>query len=220
MDANYNLTGLINRVKMRLNDEEYSSDEITQYINDAYFDILGESEYQFLEKHYLAHTQKSDMLLLPPDFQTVALFTATTSGGRWALKYMPYHNFFEAEKDSGVNNYHFTIFGNNLFYSLPDISPDGQADNEEFYDLDLFYLAKPRLLSSGTDKPIIPAEFGEILVLCALARAERRRDNFDYAQIYENKADELITNMKLRYSPRQLEGENRARLPLKQTLRH
>ena len=88
------------------------------------------------------------------------------------------------------------------------------------YEVTLYYLAKPLPLSESTDIPVIPYEFGEILVMGALARAERLRDNFDYAAIYENKYDELVTNMKLRYCPRQLTGENRAKLPVAERLRH
>jgi hypothetical protein len=76
------------------------------------------------------------------------------------------------------------------------------------------------MLAQPTDKPVIPYEYGEALLLGALARAEQLRDNFDYAQIYENKKEELITNMKERYCPRQQEGENRAKLPVFQKTRY
>jgi hypothetical protein len=54
----------------------------------------------------------------------------------------------------------------------------------------------------------------EALILGALARAEQVRDNFDFAQIYENKQDQILTNMKVRCSTGNLTAENRARLPL------
>ena len=63
-----------------------------------------------------------------------------------------------------------------------------------------------------SDKPILPDEFEEALVLGALSRAERERDNFDYAQIYKNQQDELLTNLKLRYGPGQLNMANRSSL--------
>ena len=62
MDANYNLGGLISRVKVRLDDEEYPDDTITQFLNDALFDALGEAHYQFLEKIYTATTQTPSIL--------------------------------------------------------------------------------------------------------------------------------------------------------------
>ena len=221
MDANYNLSGLINRIKVRLDDEEYPDDTITQFLNDALFDALGEAHYQFLEKIYVSATQEPGVMLLPPDFQAAINLTAKMDNNLWPFRYMPYNDFMDRQRGSGTKNYRFTIFGKNLFYDVPSVSDDEYEDGDEhFYEMTLYYLAKPLPLVNGTDVPVIPYEFGEILVMGALARAERLRDNFDYAAIYENKYDELVTNMKLRYCPRQLEGENKAKLPVAQRLRH
>lgn len=221
MDANYNLGGLINRVKARLKDADYSDSDITQFINDAYFDILGEEHYQFLEKHYISYTQTGGIVLLPKDFQTTIHLTASDDHGMRRLEYIDSRRFFNAPKGSALKHYKYTVFANKLYYDVPSID-DGetQNDDEHFYTLDLHYLAKPLPLSDATDVPVIPYEFGEALLLGALSRAEQLRDNFDFAQIYDNKREDLLTNMKLRYCPRQLEGENRAKLPVFQRLRH
>ena len=187
MDANYNLSGLINRVKVRLDDEEYSDDTITQFLNETLFDALG------------------------------VQVTAKTNHNVTPLKYMPAQDFLAMDKKSGVKNYYYTVFSGQILYNLPEI---GDNEDDDYYEVTLYYLAKPLPLSESTDIPVIPYEFGEILVMGALARAERLRDNFDYAAIYENKYDELVTNMKLRYCPRQLTGENRAKLPVAERLRH
>jgi hypothetical protein len=221
MDANYNLSGLTDRIKARLKDAQYSDTDIQQFINDAYFDILGDTAYQFLEKAYRASTQDGGPMFLPPDYQTLIHLTATKDHNKHALRYIPSRQFFDTGKNASVKNYTYTIFGNQLYYSLPDI--EGELDeegDEKFYTLDLYYLARPKMLVQPTDKPVIPYEYGEALLLGALARAEQLRDNFDYAQIYENKKEELITNMKERYCPRQQEGENRAKLPVFQKTRY
>lgn len=221
MDANYNLGGLTGRIKARLKDSEYSDEDIHQFINDSYFEILGDTAYQFLEKRYRAFTQQSDPLVLPRDYQTLIHLTATLDKNKQPLRYIPSRVFFDTGKDASVKNYTYTIFGDELFYSVPNIADQLDEEGEEkFYTLDLYYLAKPKTLVNDTDKPVIPYEFGEAIILGALARAEQLRDNFDYAQIYFNKQDELITSMKERYCPRQLEGENRAQLPVFQRLRH
>jgi hypothetical protein len=160
-------------------------------------------------------------MFLPPDYQTLIHLTATKDHNKHALRYIPSRQFFDTGKNASVKNYTYTIFGNQLYYSLPDI--EGELDeegDEKFYTLDLYYLARPKMLVQPTDKPVIPYEYGEALLLGALARAEQLRDNFDYAQIYENKKEELITNMKERYCPRQQEGENRAKLPVFQKTRY
>jgi len=221
MDANYNLSGLISRIKVRLDDQEYPDETITEFLNDALFDALGEAHYQFLERVYKAATQAPGVLPLPRDFQTAISLTAKNEKSVWPMRYMAYDDFFDHEKESGVKNYRFTVFGGQLLYNVPNIEGEEYEDGEaRFYELALYYLAKPLPLSQSTDVPVIPYEFGEILVMGALARAERLRDNFDYAAIYENKYDELVTNMKLRYCPRQAGYENRAKLPVAERLRH
>lgn len=215
MDSNYNLGGLIARIKTKLDDQEFPDETITQFLNDAYFDVLGDEEYQFLEKIYKAATQGSDILPLPSNFQSLFTLVAKGEQGLMPLEYMPKEDFFALDKDDSRKNYKYSIFGNQLFYGLPNIENDKTSNGDDkFYELSLYYLAKPRAMVSETDKPLIPAEFGEILVLGALARCEQRRDNFDYAGIYEAKMDELVTNMKLRYCPRQLTNANRAKLPV------
>lgn len=215
MDSNYNLGGLIARIKTKLDDQEFPDETITQFLNDAYFDLLGDEEYQFLEQIYKAATQGSDILPLPSNFQSLFTLVAKDEHGLMPLEYMPKEDFFALAKDDSRKNYKYTIFGNQLFYGLPNIENDKTSNGDDkFYELSLYYLAKPRAMVSETDKPLIPAEFGEILVLGALVRCEQRRDNFDYAGIYEAKMDELVTNMKLRYCPRQLTNANRAKLPV------
>ena len=215
MDSNYNLGGLIARIKTKLDDQEFPDETITQFLNDAYFDVLGDEEYQFLEKIYKASTQGSDILPLPSNFQSLFTLVAKGDQGLMPLEYMPKEDFFALAKDDSRKNYKYTIFGNQLFYGLPNIENDKTPTGEDkFYELSLYYLAKPRAMVLETDKPRIPAEFGERLVLGALVRCEQRRDNFAYAGIYEAKMDELVTNMKLRYCPRQLTNANRAKLPV------
>lgn len=213
MDSNYNLAGLIARIKDKLDDQEYPEETITQFINDAYFNILGDEEYQFLERLWKTSTQQSGQLPLPSDYQSLIALTAKNDKGTKALNYMAKDDFFSHDKES--KGYCYTIFGNQLFYDLPSIVGEDEDGEQKFYDINLFYLAKPKVLVKPSDKPVIPYEFGEALVLGALARCERRRDNFDFAGIYENKQDEIITNMKLRYCPRQMANANRAKLPVR-----
>lgn len=221
MDANYNLGGLVGRIKTRLDDEEYPEATIVEFLNDALFDALGEAHYQFLEKIYEATTQTPGVVPLPRDYQTAITMTAKMGENVWPFQYLDYKDFFNMARENGAKNYRFTVFGGKLFYNVPDVSNDIDDDGEErFYELSLYYLAKPLPMVELTDVPIIPYEFGEVLVMGALARAERLRDNFDYAAIYENKYDELVTNMKLRYCPRQASYENRAHLPVAERLRH
>ena len=130
------------------------------------------------------------------------------------LKYLAPEKYFAAYEGQKV--YRYTQIGNTIHFYLPkdyecdedDLVPD------EFYTIKLYYEAKPVKLVNSTDVPLIPAEYGEILVLGALVRAERRRGNYDFAQIFDNHKAELITNMAMRYGPRNLDLGNRALPPV------
>lgn len=215
MDSSYNLGGLLARIKTRLGDQSYNEATATQFLNDSYYEILGEAHYKFLEKVYVASAQKPGVLPLPRNFQTAITITAKLGKNVWPVEYMDYADFLKLPKDAGTKDYRYTIFGDKLLFTVPDIEHQLNDEGEEqFYEITVYYLAKPTPLAKETDVPLIPYEFGEALVLATLARAEYLRDNFDYATMYENKKDELLTNMKLRYCPRQATGNNIAKLPV------
>ena len=207
---NYTFSNLVKRVKTRLNDEEFSDDVIREFLNEAQFEILGEDKHTFLEKVDEFDVSPSETELdLPRDYQsTFMIFAVDKDGNKRQLDYVPYEDFFKSESPNK-----YTIFGNKVLYKLIDNSESRNRwkDNLTIQHL---YLAKPTEMIEDDDEPVLPYEYSEVLVYLALSRAERLRDNFDYAQIYENKAEALITNLKTRYGMRQMKLKNRARLPL------
>lgn len=206
---NYTFLNLVKRVKTRLNDEEFSDDIIKEFLNEAQFEILGEDKHTFLEKVDKFDVSPSETELdLPRDYQsTFMIFAVDKDSNKRQLDYIPYEDFFRSKL---FNKY--TIFGNKVLYRLMD-----NADNSKCWKNRLtvqhLYLAKPTEMIEDDDEPVLPYEYSEALIYLALSRAERLRDNFDYAQIYENKAESLITNLKTRYGMRQMKLKNRA-LPL------
>lgn len=214
MDANYNLSTLVEDVKDELQDESYSDSRIIRYLNEAYFETFGEVPYSFFEKVYSYETIDSGELETPKDFQSMIRLVAEKGKMKMPLKYVEPSRYF-AEYE-GMRIYTYTIIGNVAHYYLPKVECNevNDSDPDDYYTLKMYYVAKPVKLVNPNDKPLIPSEYGEILILGALARAERRRGNYDFAQIYDNQKSELITNMAMRYGPRQLNGENRARIPV------
>lgn len=214
MDAEYNLGTLVSEVKDELQDESYDENRIIRYLNQTYFETFGELPYSFFEKLYKYETIDSGQMQLPPDFQSMIKVVVERDKMKMPLKYLAPEKYFAAYEGEKV--YRYTVIGKEVHFFLPkeydcdddDLIPD------EFYTLKIYYMAKPVKLANSTDVPLIPAEYGEILSLGALARAERRRGNYDFAQIYENHKNELITNMAMRYGPRQLTGESRAVPPV------
>lgn len=214
MDADYNLGSLVATIKDELQDESYDDNRIIRYINDAYFELFGEVPYNFFEKTYKYETIDSGEMELPKDFQTVLRIVVERDKMKWPLKYLDPQKYFAAYEGEKV--YRYTLIGNEIHYYLPqDFNCDHNDSNpDDYYTLKLYYLAKPVKLANATDVPLLPSEYQEVLVLGAMARAERRRGNYDFAQIYDNQKAELLTNLALRYGPRQLEEANRSLPPV------
>lgn len=213
LPMNYTLSDLISILKRRLKDEEFDEDLLIDYINSAQNDILGGNKYQFLERvDGPFEIAKTGELSLPFDYQsTIQIFAKDASGFSRPLTYLSADDFFKAPSRFWT----YCVFGRNIYYRLPESHRQGDGD-PELYRCFHLYIAKPLPMLRPEDRPIIPPEFMEAIICGALARAEQSRDNFDYAQVYENKADDLVVNMNLRYGPRQQSAENRSRLPYRQ----
>lgn len=190
---NYDCKLLVDEVKKRINDQEYSDDVIISFLNSAQLEILGEEAYPFLEKIHSYDSIGEGEMALPLDYQST--FQVLLDGR--PLEYMPYKSYVN-QSVAGC----YTIYGNRLFF---------RSFSETPAELRLFYLAKPYIMGRD-DEPLIPYEFMEILILGALWRVEENRDNFDFATVYRQHQDELVLSMKKRYLMRHQGVKNRARI--------
>lgn len=203
------LENLIAILRRRLKDQEFDEDSCKEYINDSQNEILMDTKWPFLERIDVYDTTPDGIISLPFDWeQTINLFAKSDHFTR-PLRYVKAEDFFADGHAPRFNVY--CVFGRELYYRLPERTEEDN-DYNELYRIKHLYMAKPRKLKKASDKPILPDEFEEALVLGALSRAERERDNFDYAQIYKNQQDELLTNLKLRYGTGQLNMANRSSL--------
>lgn len=184
---------LVEEVKKRINDQEYSDDAIVSFLNSAQLEILGEERYPFLEKIHTYDSIGEGEMALPLDFQSV--FQVVLDGR--SLEYVPYESYIK-QAVSGQ----YTVYGNSRLFFRPF--------SEAPAELKLFYLAKPYVMEPD-DEPLIPFEFMEVLILGALWRVEENRDNFDFAAMYRQHQDELVLSMKKRYLMRHQGVKNRAR---------
>lgn len=202
----YTLENLIEILRKRLQDEDFDSTILTLYLNESMNEILGEDKYPFMQRIDKYTAEDHGEISLMPDYAgTFYIYAKQGKEPREEVKYIAPEEFF---KDTKKRTFVYTTFANTLFYRL-------REDPEEIgFDVTHLYLTNPRPLVNLTDRPPIPPQYMEALTLGALARAEQIRDNFDFAQIYENKQDQILTNMKLRYSSGNLTAENRAKLPL------
>lgn len=199
------LESLIGIVRKRLQDEEFNEELITYFLNAALNEILGEDKYPFMQQIDKYTAESKGEVLLPPFYGgTFFIYAQKDKEPRQELKYIAPEEYFANSKRL---TFVYTVFANTLFYRLK-ADPD-----DDGFEVTHLYLANPIPLTKPTDRPPIPPQYIETLVLGALARAEEVRDNFDYSQLYRNQQDQLLTNMKLRYGPGNLTAKNRAKLP-------
>jgi hypothetical protein len=208
----YNLGQLRTAVKDIICDDDYGDSKIDRAINYAYLELLGEDKYKFLEKVYRIKTLHGGNLDLPRDYQTTIAVKVKVDNHYTPLKYISPQVFLGG---GGKPHYCYTVYSCYLIVAIPTIRRENQANTSQpHYEIVHYYLSRPQIMTEDTDVPVIPEEFSEVIVYGTVARIERRRGNFDYAQIYENKLDDLSTNMKLRYGVRQSGSWDRARQPL------
>ena len=202
---NYTLETLISILRKRLQDEEFDGDTLTIFLNESLNEILGEDKYPFMQRIDKYTGDEHGEVPLPPFYAgTFYLYAKKDKEPRQEVKYISPEDYFENTK---AHSFVYTLFANTLFYRLRE-----DSDNTGF-DVTHLYLTNPLPLVKSTDITPIPPQYIEALVLGAMARAEEIRDNFDFAQIYRNQQDQILTNMKLRYGPGNLTVQNRARLP-------
>lgn len=202
---NYTLEYLKNTLRKRLQDEEFDGDTLTIFLNDSLNEILGEDKYPFMQRTAEYTAESHGEAPLPPYYAgTFYLYAKKCKEPRQQLEYISPEEFFENTKR---HTFVYTVFANKLYWRIyKDSEDDG-------FTVTHLYLENPRPLVNDSDVTPIPPQYIEALVLGALARAEEVRDNYDYAQIYRNQQDTILTNMKLRYGPGNLSAKNQAKLP-------
>lgn len=202
---NYTLETLISILRKRLQDEEFDGETLTIFLNESLNEILGEDKYPFMQRIDKYTADAHGEVPLPPYYAgTYYIYAKQDHEPRQELKYVSPDEYFTNTRQ---HTFVYTIFANTLFYRLRH-DPD-----DEGFDVTHLYLTNPLPLVNNTDITPIPPQYMEALILGAMARAEEIRDNFDFAQIYRNQQDQILTNMKLRYGPGNLTAQNTAKLP-------
>lgn len=201
----YTLTNLINILRRRLQDEDFDKDTLTLFLNDSQNEILGEDKYPFMQRIDKYMADEHGEISLPPCYAgTYYIYAKKDKQPRQELQYISPELYFEHTK---AHTFVYTVFANTIYYRLE------KDDTGDGFEITHLYLINPLPLVNDTDVSPIPPQYIEALVLGALARAEEIRDNYDYAQLYRNQQDQLLTNMKVRLGPGNLTSKNRARLP-------
>jgi hypothetical protein len=199
----YQLSDLISKVQRRIRDTGYSTAEITDYLNDTQNDIYNEYRLPFMQTYvdYVLFADVPDITngsgLLADYVQAVDL-QITTEGKEAQLIYMPYEEIFSMYPNpDDTTAYPPTIPKYWYFY---DETIKVFPASSENLTVRLHYYKKPAELAISTDVPSIPSQFSELLVVGAAYRVLQVKDNYDQAGVLQNKYDELLQKLVVKYS--------------------
>lgn len=202
----YTLGDTVSKVQQRIRDTGYSSSEIKNYINDAQNDVFNEYRLPFMQdsQDYTLTASNSDIASgsgLPANYVQAFSISLTTSGREKELPYRPTEQVDQINPDPTDT----TAYPSNVpqyWYYYEDTIRVFPAPNEA-YTLTMRYWKKPTELTADADVPEIPSEFQELLVVGASYRVMQVKDNYDQAGILQNKNDEILQKLVVKYSVKQ-----------------
>jgi hypothetical protein len=203
----YVTSDIVTRVQQRVRDTGFSSSEIKSYLNDTQNDVFNEYRLPFMEtsQGYTLTSDVSDItngVNLPTNYVQAIDLVLTTTGLEKVLPFLdirPIDNFYPDADDT-------TIHPSNVpqswyFYAETiRVYPKPNAA----YTVTLRYYKKPTLLSADADVPDLPSEFEELLVVGAAYRVLQVKDNYDQAAILQNKYDEILQKLVVKFSQPQV----------------
>lgn len=203
----YIVGDIVTKVQKRIRDTGYSSTEIVDYLNDTQNDVFNEYRLQFMQviQTYAMATNVSDITNgtgLPTNYVQALDLTLTSSGREKVLRYVDtseIDNIHPDPDDTSINPANVP----NEWYFYANTIKTYPVPNSA-YTVSLRYYKRPTLLASDSDIPSVPSEFQELLVVGAAYRVMQVKDNYDQAGILQNKYDELLQKLVVKYSQRQV----------------
>ena len=202
----YTLQGIRQRILVdKLDDDEFDAQIVDNFINDTQRNIFNQFELPFQEKIFQGTVPaNTTMFKFPTDVALLqSLVMTSPEGSQTDLthSFLDFRSFNKLYPTPGNNTtgpvYHWTLYGGNMLTSAP---------LDQDYQMNIFYIKKPKTLVNPTDVPEIPEEFSELLILGAFARIQKRNEDFDLAAVteqeYNNNLDLLVT----RYGFRKADG--------------
>lgn len=198
----YTVTDLTSDVRNRLDDSNFSSTLITQFLNDTQREIFNRHRLDVLEGSYSADlTIDTHVYNLPAAVQTIETFRITDPDGDekdLTGSYMTIREFDnrfpDPAGDSSGEPYAWTIREDNFYvYPKPDVA----------YTVDIRYIGKPTELTAGADVPELPERYREALILGVLHRAHKFNDDYDLAQFEQSQFESQLLDINVGLNARQ-----------------
>lgn len=203
----YQLSDIVTKVQRRIRDTNYSTTEIKDYINDTQNDVFNEYRLPFMEttQNYTLGVGSSDLTNgsgLPSNYVQALDILLTTSGKERRLNYLDVREIDQDYPDVDDTTIYPTGTPEDWYNYAETIRVRPVPDLA--YAATLRYYKKPTLLSADADVPDLPSEFEELLVVGAAYRVLQVKDNYDQAAILQNKYDELLQKLVVKYSQPQV----------------
>lgn len=199
----YIVSQIAGKVRQRIRDSGYSSEETLNYINDTQNDVFNEYRLPFMEavQPYTLNTSTSDITNganLPANFVQAIDLTLTTAGMEKNIPFVDIRSIDSmypdpddtATRPPGVPLVAYKYAQTIRVHPVPNSA----------YTVSLRYYKKPTILVADGNVPDLPSEFEEVLVVGAAYRIMQVKDNYDQAAILQNKYDELLQKLALKYS--------------------
>lgn len=211
----YTLGALVTRVQQRVRDTGYSSTEIKNYINDTLNDIYNEYRLPFMQtsQGYTLTVNEPDItngVGLPTNFVQAYDITLTSGGTQGVLDYLDVSQIDSMYPDPTDQ----TLYPPNIpskWYKWGETIHVFPAPSSAL-GLTLRYYKKPTEITSDDAVPDLPSEFQEALITGAAYRVLQVKDNYDQAGILQNKYDEILQKLVVKYSQAQVGSPTRMRI--------
>ena len=195
----YTLAGIRNRILVdKLDDEDFDTQVLDNFINDAQRDIFSEFELPFTEKIFTGNLpQGAFMFQFPDDVSHLQSVVVIDEAGR-AIdirdKFLDFQEF-NSRHPSPVSNdqgsiMYWTLYGGKMITSRP-------VDLE--YTMTIYYNKVPKTLLDDGDIPELPAEYEELLVLGAFYRVQYREGDSDEGLLTKSEFRTKLEQMANRY---------------------
>lgn len=211
----YQVSDIVTKVQQRVRDTGYSSTEILNYINDTQNDVFNEYRLPFMEatQTYTLASGTADITNgsgLPTNYVQAIDLTLTTAGTEKVLPWRDVRDIDNTYPDPDDTTANPTSIPEYWYYYADTIKVYPAPNSE--YTVSLRYYKKPTILDADADVPEIPSEFEELLVSGASYRVLQVKDNYDQAAIHQNKYDELLQKLVVRFSQPQVGTATRMRV--------
>lgn len=199
----YTLGDLVTRVQQRIRDTGYSATEIKGYINDVQNDIFNEHKLPFMQttQPYTLTVNNSDITSgsgLPTNYVQALDLVITSDNFVKPLTYVDVREIDRLNPDPDDTDDNPANVPDR-WYFWDDTIRVFPVPNDD-YTVSLKYFKKPTEITSDDAVPEIPSEFREILVVGAAYRVMQVKDNYDQAGILQNKYDEILQKLVMKYS--------------------